>query len=69
VEFTTIREACARLRVHRTSLERLFKNGELTKVKVGRAVRIRTADLDAYLERNSQHGASESDLVCSDRVA
>lgn len=55
-ELLTVREACARLRVSRPTLDALMDEGALTRLKVRRSVRLRASDVDAYLDRCEQDG-------------
>lgn len=48
-EWLTIPEVALRLRVSRMTIYRLHERGELTTYRVGRQLRVRPADLDAYL--------------------
>ena len=47
----TVEQAAPELQVHPNTLYRAKKARKLKCVKVGRLVRIRRSDLDAYLER------------------
>lgn len=51
MEFCTVREVRERLRVSRSTVERLLGNGEIKATKVGRAVRIHAASVDEYIKR------------------
>jgi excisionase family DNA binding protein len=42
--------------VHPETVARLCRRGELTHLRIGRAVRIRVADLDAWLLQRSRAG-------------
>lgn len=44
-------EACAKLGISNRTLYRLIDNGEIPAYRIGRVVRLKDADLDAYLER------------------
>lgn len=48
-EWLTIPEVALRLRVSRMTAYRIAERGELTTYRVGRQLRVRPADLDAYL--------------------
>lgn len=45
----TVAEVADALRVSSMTVYRLVKTGELPALRVGKNIRIRTADLDAYL--------------------
>lgn len=47
----TVPEAAAALRVNRSTIYALVTAGELTLLHLGRASRIRTAELVAYVDR------------------
>jgi len=44
------------LGVSRPTVNRMFARGDLKKVKIGRAVRVRASDLNAYLESMTDDG-------------
>lgn len=44
----TIEQAAQRLALGRTTVYSLIQRGELKSVRIGRAVRVRTTDLDAF---------------------
>jgi len=46
----TASEVLAILQISKPTLYRLFKRGNLKKVKLGRSMRVRQADLNAYIE-------------------
>lgn len=48
MNYMTVREVGTRLRVHRSTVERLIKDGKLSKVKVGRNVRIPVDSVAEY---------------------
>ncbi|MFP5225740.1 MAG: helix-turn-helix domain-containing protein [Actinomycetota bacterium] len=48
--FMTPTEAADRLRVSKMTVYRLIHGGHLPAVQIGKAFRIRSADLDTYLE-------------------
>jgi len=48
----TTQEVADLLRVKVITIRRLLARGELAAVKVGRVLRFRMADIEAYLERN-----------------
>jgi excisionase family DNA binding protein len=51
--FHTLTAICEMLRISRTSLWRMCKNG-LRTVRIGGLVRIRKSDLDRYLDDHSE---------------
>jgi excisionase family DNA binding protein len=51
--FYTLAAICEMLRISRTSLWRMCKNG-LRTVRIGGLVRIRKSDLDRYLDDHSE---------------
>jgi excisionase family DNA binding protein len=52
-EFITINQLQSILGVGRTTAYGLVSSGELRAIKVGRAIRVRRADLDRWAERHS----------------
>ena len=56
----TVPEAAAYLHLSRVSVYRLIAAGQLRKVKLRGATRIRTDDLDALIERNTARTDAES---------
>jgi excisionase family DNA binding protein len=50
-EFMTAKDVAAQLRVSERTVRRLIATGALRVRRVGRAVRISPADLEAYLRR------------------
>ena|SRR5215213_3275877 len=52
-EFITINQLQSILSVGRTTAYGLVSSGELRAIKVGRAIRVRRADLDRWAERHS----------------
>jgi excisionase family DNA binding protein len=48
--FLTPTEAAGRLRVSKMTVYRLIHGGHLPAVQIGKAFRIRAADLESYLE-------------------
>lgn len=51
----TIAEVSALTRLSATTLRRAIRLRHLGVVRIGRAVRVRQADLEAWLNRNSRH--------------
>ncbi|WP_054684869.1 helix-turn-helix transcriptional regulator [Rhodothermus marinus] len=49
----TVKEACQLLNVSRSLLWKARKRGELRAVYLGRAVRFRLSDLEAWLEKKA----------------
>jgi excisionase family DNA binding protein len=45
------------LSIGRTKFYQLVASGELRHARIGRAIRVSTADIEAFLEFNSQGGA------------
>jgi len=54
----TLKDVCARLQISSVTAWRLYAERGLRVVKIGRAVRVRPEDLQAWLERNSTAGVS-----------
>lgn len=52
-----IRETCEALSLGRTTLFELMHRGDLTPVRIGRAVRFRVQDLERYVEQLPERGA------------
>lgn len=53
-------EALRLLGIGRTKLFFLLKSGEITKIKVGNAVRVERASLDAYLDRERERAENSA---------
>ncbi|WP_017972913.1 excisionase family DNA-binding protein [Actinopolyspora halophila] len=55
----TVEQAAHRLAIGRTHMFQLLRNGEIASVRIGRARRIPTDALDAYIDRLTaeQHAA------------
>jgi excisionase family DNA binding protein len=51
----TVAEVAAGMRVSNMTVYRLIKSGELPAVRVGKAYRIREAELQRFLEERSVH--------------
>lgn len=49
-ELLTVAEVADMLRVSTMTVYRLIRTGELPAVRVGRSYRVKSADLDTYLE-------------------
>lgn len=56
--FLKVSEIADRLRVSKMTVYRLVSTGELASVRLGRSIRVRAADADAYLKRHTT-GSSE----------
>ncbi len=50
-EFCTVEELAARLRVTKATIYRMARRGELPYYAIGRAMRFRLADVEAFLNR------------------
>jgi excisionase family DNA binding protein len=48
-QLLTLEDACERLQVSEATIRRLVKDGELRVVRIGRAIRVRPEDLDAFI--------------------
>jgi excisionase family DNA binding protein len=55
----TVRGAAERLSVHPDTVRRLLDRGDLPRVRVGRAVRIREDDLESYIRRGGDQPIRE----------
>ncbi|WP_461004686.1 helix-turn-helix domain-containing protein [Trueperella pyogenes] len=53
LETVTANEAARLLAIHRNTLDRLIARGDIPAHKIGRSVRIRLSDLEAYLQANT----------------
>ncbi len=53
LQLLTVKEACRLLNVSRSLLWKARKQGELRAVYLGRAVRFRRSDLEAWLEKKA----------------
>ena len=51
MQLNTIREAATRLSVSTTTIRRLIEKTELPMVRVGRCVRLREDDVEAFIQR------------------
>ena len=47
----TVRQAQEKLRVSRTTIDRLVRSGEIDSLKVGKLRRVPAASVDAYIAR------------------
>lgn len=52
VELLTPYDVAARLKIGKSQAYRLVETGEIPAVRIGRLVRIRTADLHLFIEKN-----------------
>ncbi len=50
-EFWTAEELAARLRVNKATIYRMARRGEIAYYSIGRAMRFRAPDVDAFLAR------------------
>jgi excisionase family DNA binding protein len=50
----TTKEACAYLRIHRDTLDKLHKAGHIKRVKFGRAIRYKPSELQRYVDRKNR---------------
>jgi excisionase family DNA binding protein len=60
----TIKSAAEILAVHHATVRRLIKTGQLPYVKVASCIRLRPADLEAYLERCAGQAADHEESTC-----
>jgi excisionase family DNA binding protein len=60
-EWLTYREAEQLVGLSRTTLWKLVSAGEIEYRRVGRAVRINRANLEAYMRGTAQHSAAAAD--------
>jgi excisionase family DNA binding protein len=67
-EYLTIEEAANRVKVKPDTLRLWLRTGRLKGLKAGRLWRVRTADLDAFLEQSAQK-ALEPKEPASDHAA
>lgn len=51
VPVLTVQQVAAELGVSKMTVYRLTASGELPSVRIGRSIRVRVPDLDAYLSR------------------
>lgn len=51
-QLLTLRQVAGRLQVSMSTIHRRIKAGELPTVRIGRSLRVRPEDLDAYIERH-----------------
>lgn len=52
----TVQEAAAVLAIGRTTLYQLIADGQMSTVRIGRAVRIPVAELEAFVDRRCHTG-------------
>lgn len=48
-EFLTVREVQDRLRVSRFAVDKMIQNGTLDSIRIGRAIRVPAASLEAFI--------------------
>jgi excisionase family DNA binding protein len=53
----SIRDVAQVLGVHRNTVHRLIRVGDLQPIRIGRLARFRPEEIDAYLERNREEHA------------
>jgi len=58
-ELLTIAEVARICRVHEATVRRYIAKGHLRSVRVGRVIRVRSDDLEAYIGRSARDGESE----------
>lgn len=61
VPLFTVDDLCAYLRVSRRQVYKLVAEGELRTVRVGERLRFRPADVDDYLERNTERNTASNE--------
>lgn len=49
IEWLTVHEVAAELRVSTMTIYRLIDSGQLAHMRVGKSIRIRRSDLDAFI--------------------
>lgn len=59
-QLLTVAEVADHMRVSSMTVYRLIKAGSLKAVRVGKNYRIRTSDLDAYLQSSSVNGTERA---------
>jgi len=55
----TVKEVAETLKVTERTVYNLIERGDIPRVKVGRAVRIRREDMKDYIERQSERGVGK----------
>lgn len=55
----TVSEVASLLKVHEKTVRRLFDRGELRRFKIGGQVRVRTADLEEYIDEQIRRTGSK----------
>lgn len=60
-QLLTLDQVAAKLQVSMSTVRRLLDRGELKAVRIGRSLRVRPADLAAYIEANAEGGQNERD--------
>ena len=64
----TVTEVAEWLRVHPITVRRHIKAGELRAIRVGRAVRVREADLEEYLDGIGECGSSLDEKTSTELI-
>lgn len=54
-QLLTLQQAADRLQISMSTIRRLIKAGKLQAVRIGRNLRIRPADLEAYINEGVKH--------------
>ena len=55
-QLLTLQQAADRLQISMSTIRRLIKAGKLQAVRIGRNLRVRPADLEAYITAGAKHG-------------
>lgn len=67
-QFLTVAEVAGRLRVYPSTVRRLIKAGRLPAIRVGRSIRVRERDFDAYTEPNRQWPPTPEETARRQRI-
>lgn len=59
VEMMTPEDVARALKMSRSKIYELIASGEIPGIKIGRATRVATADLDAWVQRRREANARE----------